>query len=203
MKRLNCRRKPTIFIISGPSGSGKTTLVKRIIERSALKNILLKPVSFTTRLPRQGERKGVDYHFLCREEFNAHKDRGEFLESQEVFGNYYATSKKEIEKILKHHRDILLCVDIKGAQSVRRIFSKNTVLIFILPPEFRILHQRLQWRATEKREDLRLRLETAEEEIKHAELYDYVVINDKIPQAVRALEAIILAERSPVYKLTG
>lgn len=199
MKRLNSKRKPYIFIISGPSGSGKTTLVKELLRRSVFKNTLIKPASFTTRLPRQGERRDVDYHFVNAKEFNSRKKKGDFLESQEVFKNYYATSKKEIKRILKHHRDVLLCIDVKGAQSVRRIFSKETILIFILPPGFRILHQRLQWRATEKGEDISLRLAKAKEEIRHAEFYDYVVINDKLKQAIRALEAIILAERSPIY----
>ena len=199
MKKLNPKRKPAIFIVSGPSGSGKTTLVKRLLKASTFKNILIKPVSFTTRLPRQGEHRNLDYHFINLKEFNSRRRKGDFLESQEVFGNHYATSKNEIKKILKSHKDVLLCIDIKGALAVRRIFPKVTILIFILPPEFRILHQRLQWRATEKGKDVRLRLDRAKEEIAHAELYDYVVINDKLSQASRALEAIILAERSPTH----
>lgn len=199
-KNKNPKRKPSIFVISGPSGSGKTTLTQRLLNRSVFKNALIRPVSFTTRAIRRGERRDVDYYFVSLKEFNRYKAKKEFLESQEVFGNYYATSKKEIEKILSHRKDVLLSIDVKGAQVVRRLFPKQVILLFILPPDFRILHQRLQWRATERSKDLRMRLEIARQEVACAELYDYVVVNDNLKQAARALEAIILAERAPFKK---
>lgn len=187
-----------LFVISGPSGSGKTTLYKKLLQSRASRNRLVKVVSYTTRLPRRGERQGQDYLFVTKAEFLKRKNRGGFLESQNVFGSWYGTPKKEALDYLRAGRDVLLCIDVKGAKAIKKIFPK-AVLIFILPPSISALTKRLRGRSTEKHRDIRRRLQIARDEIAAAKWYDHRLINDNLSAAASRLKQIIKQEgRCPI-----
>lgn len=184
-----------LFVISGPSGSGKTTLYKKLLQSKTLRNRLVKVVSYTTRLPRRGERQGRDYLFVTKAEFLQRKKSGGFLESQNVFGSWYGTPKKEVLDFLSADRDVILCIDVKGARQVRRIFPK-AALIFILPPSINALTSRLNGRSTENAEEVRRRLQIAKREIAAAKRYDYRIVNDNLSTALKRLREIILGQKS-------
>jgi guanylate kinase len=135
-------RKNLIFIISGPSGVGKTTLIKRLLSLPDLKTTLVKSVSFTTRTPRKDERDKKDYYFLTKEEFILKKRKGELLEWTEYLGHFYGTDRTFIDNLLEKGKDVLLCLDTKGAFKVRKIYPKNSVLVFILPSSLRVLEEK-------------------------------------------------------------
>ncbi|MCB9771527.1 MAG: guanylate kinase [Candidatus Omnitrophica bacterium] len=182
-----------IIILSGPSGAGKTTLHQKLLESPVFKSKLIRSLSATTRLPRKGERNGREYLFLTKKEFIARQKKGDFLESMKVFDNYYGTPKDKVDAALKKGKNILLCIDVKGAAVVGR--NRADVLkIFIKTPTLRHLKQRLQKRGTEDLETLKLRLKIAKEEIKEAGEYDYVVINDSLPHAYQELSRILRKE---------
>ena len=186
-------RKGRIFIISGPSGSGKTTLHKKLLLSKQLKGLLIKSISATTRPRRTAERHGRDYLFLGKEEFLRKKARGYFLEWQKVFDNYYGTPRRSVEKLLRRGRNVLLCIDVKGAKVASRRYP-DTVKIFIQAPSLAVLRKRLSQRGSETKKDLVLRLAIARREMREAKHYDHIVINDKFANAVRKLELIITKE---------
>lgn len=180
-----------IFIVSAPSGAGKTTLVSALL--AADNNIRLS-VSYTTRAPRAGETDGVDYHFVTRDTFLEMAKHGDFLESAEVFGNFYGTSQSWIEGQLKDGQDILLEIDWQGAEQVRRIFP-SAITVFILPPSFSTLSERLHRRAKDSEAAIELRLQSAQEEIRHVDEFDFVIVNEMIDEAVRDVVSIVRAAR--------
>lgn len=151
-------------------------------------------VSYTTRAMRQGEENGRDYFFVSRAEFSDLIEKAEFLEFAEVHGNLYGTSLNQVQKEISNGNDVVLEIDVQGAESVRRKVP-DSVGIFILPPSFEVLRHRLTSRATEKQEDLSLRLHNSINEVRQYEYFDYVVINDEITRATGDLQNIILAER--------
>jgi len=179
-----------MFIISGPSGSGKTTLCKQLLK---VTKSLIKSVSITTRKRREGEKNGRDYVFITRKMFDYKKRAGHFLEYQKVFDNYYGTPNKSVKDLLKEGKNVLLCIDVKGAKVVARKIPK-AARIFVKTPTFAILKSRLESRGTEEKEALDLRLKTAKEELKEAPNYDYIVVNDRLPSAFKRLKAIIAKE---------
>lgn len=181
----------SIFIVTAPSGAGKTTLVANLLARDP--NVQLS-VSYTTRAPRTGEVDGIHYHFVSRETFEAMLERGEFLESAEVYGNWYGTSQVWIEEQTRKGRDILLEIDWQGAQQVRRLFPK-ALGVFILPPSLATLRERLEGRGKDSPEVIQHRLAQARSEIAHVDEFDYVVVNDNLEEATRDLVAIIRAQR--------
>ena len=183
--------KGKIVILSGPSGSGKTTLHNKLLKSRRLKGRLVKSISATTRSPRAGERRGVDYIFLTQPRFLAKKEAGYFLEWQKVFDNYYGTPKNAVERLLKEGKNVLLCIDVKGAKVVARQHPKS-IRIFIKVPSAMLLKKRLMARGTESRSDLNLRLETARKEMKEARNYHHTIINDNLSQAIRKLETVVL-----------
>ncbi len=190
------RLKPAkIYVISGPSGSGKTTLIKRLAKSRAIRKTITKITTVTTRLPRRGEHKGRDYFFVSEEEFSRRKNKGYFAEWQEVFGNYYGTPKKDLIKELKSGHDVLLCIDVKGALAIRKVFPKETVLIFIAAPDEETLKNRLHQRSTEHKHSLRRRLRVAKQEMAYRKKYDYCVVNHKVALAAKELKKIIEGER--------
>lgn len=197
---LNNQGRPLgkIFIISGSSGSGKTTLLKKARQKREFKDNLIKITTVTTRAPRSGEKNGQDYQFVDKAEFWRRKKKGEFIESQEIYGDYYATPKKNLEEVIASGKDALLCVDVKGGRTLKRLFPKNAALIFIMTPNFESLKKRLVQRSSESSESLRKRLNIAQEEIKYAKWYDYTIVNDVVRTAVAQLSAIIQAERLKV-----
>lgn len=186
--------KGLIFVVSAPSGCGKTSLIKALIKNT--KN-LVRSVSFTTRPPRNGEKKGVDYNFISEAEFKRRLRQRGFLEWSKPFGHYYATSRKFIEKNINRGKDVILSLDVKGALFFKRNF-KNAVLIYILPPSLKALRQRLINRSTDNSREILKRLRYAKKDISNLKRYDYAVVNDNFGDAVRQLKAITIAERRRV-----
>lgn len=178
-----------LFIVSAPSGAGKTSLVKALL--SINKNIDLS-ISYTTRPPRPGEVNGKDYHFVSRETFLQMVQHGDFLESAEVYGNLYGTSQSWLNKELQSGRDILLEIDWQGAAQVRSKFPM-CIPIFILPPSLEALETRLKGRGQDSAEVIARRLHAAQEDIAHVAEFDYVIINDKLDEALQQLNAVVVA----------
>ena len=181
----------SILVISAPSGAGKTTLCKRLLEDDPGVEF---SVSFTTRPPRAGERDGVDYVFVDREEFERRRDRGEFVEWAVVGGHLYGTSVTAVKDAAERGRDILLDIDTQGAMSVRRQIA-DAVLVFILPPGKASLKERLAKRGTDSSEEVASRLGLARGEVEKSFVYDYVIINDDFETAYRQLRAVVEAAR--------
>lgn len=176
----------TLFVISAPSGAGKTSLVSALLDRDEALSV---SVSHTTRPMREGERDGVNYHFVTREAFEAMIARGDFLEHAEVFGNYYGTSQVWVREALAQGRDVILEIDWQGAEQVRRLMS-GCVSIFIVPPSADVLRNRLTGRGTDAPEVVERRLREAAEECRHAVEFDYLVVNDAFEVALADLQAI-------------
>ena len=189
-----------IFIVSGSSGSGKTTILSRLKLKREFRRTLVKIITVTTRPARPNEKNGKDYQFVKTDEFLKRLQGGEFIESQQIYGNYYATPKNDLLKVINSGRDALLCVDVKGALSLKRIFPKESALIFILVPDIKSLKKRLHLRSSESRESLDKRMSIAREEMSYASRYDYVIVNDILKEALKKLSAIIIAERIKVVR---
>ena len=181
----------TLIIITAPSGAGKTTLVSGLLERDARVRL---SVSYTTRAPREGEVDGRHYHFVDIDTFRNMRDRGEFLEWAEVHGNYYGTSKAWIREQIASGADLLLEIDWQGAQQVRKAFPE-AVGVFVLPPSFEVLEQRLRGRGTDSDDVISRRLLGARGEMRHVGEFDYVILNDVLEDAVGDLVAIVRASR--------
>jgi guanylate kinase len=182
-----------LFIISAPSGTGKTTILKRVL--AELKNIVFS-VSHTTRSPRLGEEKDVDYFFVDKSTFVTMQEQGLFLEWAEVHGNLYGTCSNTVQAIAEQGNDIILDIDVQGALQVMDKLADNVSFVFISPPSLKELEKRLVNRGTESESVVATRLKNAENEMKIMEQYDYVIINDHVDQAVEVLKSIIIAERS-------
>jgi guanylate kinase len=180
-----------LFIISSPSGGGKGTLIREVLR--IVPNIGYS-ISFTTRKIRVGEEHGKHYFFISREEFENLIERHEFLEYAEVHGNFYGTSKSQVEKMTREGVDVILEIDVQGADSIRAKMPK-AVSIFILPPSFEVLKARLVKRQTESDEELSLRLKNSRGEVEDYKDFDYVIINDEVEKATNDLKTAILAER--------
>ena len=180
-----------LFIISAPSGAGKTSLVHALLKLNPHIDL---SVSFTTRGPRPGEQDGKDYHFVSREAFLAMADRGEFLESAEVYGNLYGTSQTWISQEIAKGRDVLLEIDWQGAEQVRRLFP-DCISIFILPPSIAALALRLKGRGKDNDAVIAQRMAAAREDITHVAEFDYVIINDNLDDALRELDAVALSAK--------
>ena len=175
-----------LFIVSAPSGAGKSSLVKALLERDPAIRL---SVSYTTRAPRPGEVDGVHYHFVSRDDFLARMARAEFLESAEVYGNFYGTSHPWIRDEMAAGQDILLEIDWQGAAQVRRLMPQAKS-VFILPPSLETLRQRLEGRGTDSAEVIAKRMAAAREDISHALEFDYLVVNDRFEEALDDLLAI-------------
>ncbi|ARO86679.1 guanylate kinase [Nitrosospira lacus] len=180
-----------LFIISAPSGAGKTSLVKALLKTGI---DLRLSVSYTTRPARPDEVDGRDYHFVSQDAFEQRLKQGEFIESAEVYGNYYGTSQKWIDETILSGHDILLEIDSQGMQQVRCVFP-DAVGIFVLPPSPEVLEARLRQRGQDSLEAITRRLAAAREEMAHVSQYDYVIINEKLGTALQDLTCIIHAER--------
>jgi guanylate kinase len=185
-----------VVVISAPSGAGKSTLTKELLRRHRRCSF---SVSVTTRPKRPGEVNGHDYHFISREEFKKMIRRREFAEWAMVHRDYYGTSKRRLETMLRQGKIVLLDIDVQGGRQIRRHYPA-AVMIFIMPPSFRQLRQRLLARRTESAKRMAQRLRDARVEIRQAPRYTYLVINDTVPQAVAELEAILLAESCRVAR---
>ena len=180
-----------LFVVSAPSGTGKTTVVERLVQ---VVPDLTMSRSYTSRQARAGERDGVDYNFVSRATFEAMVARREFLEHADVFGNLYGTSRADAERLMASGKDVVLVIDVQGAGQVRSA-GIPLVTVFVLPPSFEVLEQRLRGRGKDSDEAIRRRLDTARAEVAGYEDYDYVVVNDDLEACVTAMRSIILAER--------
>lgn len=187
----------SLFIISAPSGAGKSTLVNALLLQDAGLSL---SISHTTRAPRAGEADGRDYHFVSREVFLAMRSRGEFLESAEVHGNLYGTSRVWIEVRMTAGHDIVLEIDCQGAEQLRKQFPE-AVAVFILPPSMTELERRLRGRGTESDEVIARRLEGASREMQRVRQFDYVIINSSFSEALGLLQAVVVAARQRVARV--
>ena len=183
--------KGNVFVISAASGTGKTTLVSRLVQQHP--NVRVS-VSHTTRPPRAGEVNGQHYHFVSEEEFVRLAGEGAFLEHAQVFGNYYGTSYESVQSMCEQGYDVILEIDVQGAQQVRKALPE-ALSIFILPPSLAVLEQRLRQRQTDSEEVITRRLSEAVDEIQQALTFDYVVSNRSLQQAEEELWCIFQAAR--------
>ncbi len=181
-----------LFVVSAPSATGKTTVVEQLVQ--VLPGLRMSR-SYTSRAARPGEENGVDYNFISRDEFEAMIARDAFLEWADVFGHYYGTGRDETRARLTAGEDLVLVIDVQGARQVRERLPQ-TVAIFMLPPSFEVLEQRLRKRSKDPEAAMVRRLETARREVDAVEAYDYVVVNDLLERCVGELAGIVVAERA-------
>jgi guanylate kinase len=186
-----------LFIISAASGTGKTTLAERLVQ--ILPNLRMSR-SYTSRPARAGERDGVDYTFISRTEFERRVAAEEFLEWADVFGNYYGTCGKDVDEMIGAGQDVVLVIDVQGARQVKARGVDHTA-IFVMPPSFEVLEQRLRGRSKDTEEQMQRRLDTARSEASSYTDYDYVVVNDDLEPTVVRLQEIIAAERSRTHRM--
>ena len=186
-------RRGLLFIVSAPSGTGKTTLVERLVK--SVPDIVMSR-SYTSRAPRPGEVDDIDYNFVDEDRFSAMVEAGEFLEWANIFGHRYGTRVADTEHHQRDRRDVVLVIDVQGAQQVRDR-GVQSVGVFVLPPSFAVLEERLRQRSgSHAREDqLQRRLETARREVEASRGYDYVIVNDEVERCIEELRSIVIAER--------
>ncbi|MQA29793.1 MAG: guanylate kinase [Luteitalea sp.] len=186
-----------LLIVSAPSGAGKTTLVERLVEQIPH---LRMSRSYTSRSARDGETDGVDYNFVTRDRFEAMIAAGDFLEWAEVFGNLYGTCATDTERMLAGGDDVVLVIDVQGARQVRRR-SRPAATIFVMPPSYEVLEQRLRGRSKDSEAAIQRRLQVAREEIASFAEYDFIVVNDGLSASVDRLRSIVLAERARLARM--
>ncbi len=188
--------KPFLLVLSAPSGGGKSSIARHLLQG---RDDLGYSVSATTRPMREGEREGVDYHFLTRGEFLRRREAGEFLESATYGGHLYGTLRSEIDRIFAAGRHAVLDIEIEGARQIRASFP-NSLHLFVLPPSAEVLIGRLKGRNTEPAEAVRQRIARAVEELDAVAEYDYVVVNQDLVIAVAQVAAILDAEARRVSR---
>ena len=186
-----------MFVLSSPSGGGKTTVIRRLRARIPE---LIRSVSVTTRPKRRGERPGRDYLFMSPARFEQMRRAGQLLECADVHGAWYGTPSRPILQRLARGQDTILNIDVQGARTIRRVLGRRAVLVFLLPPSMDVLKRRLMHRRTESRSVIAKRLAAARRELACVSWYDYTVVNDRLDEAVRRLEAIIVAQRCRVER---
>lgn len=193
--RSKSKKRGLIFIISGPSGSGKTTLVKKLLGNKRLKNKLVRSISFTTRPRRSGEEEKKDYFFISEKQFRQEQKTQNLLEWTKYLGYYYATPKDFLQRQLEKAKHVILCLDLKGAFTIKRRYPKDTVTVFVMPPSLDALLERITTRCHKtKKEEVRQRLRLAQEELSACDKYDYCLVNRNLHQAAKELQGIILKE---------
>jgi len=189
----------TLFIVSGPSGAGKTTLINRVREQLEPLGITLYfSVSHTTRRPRAGEEDGLNYHFVSRDTFRAMIDGGEFLEWAHVHEQLYGTSKYEVVSRLDRGQDVIVDIDFQGARQIAQDehLNERSLNVFIFPPTLDVLEQRLRDRGLNTEQEIETRMQKAIDEIDAGkDFYDYVIINDDLPEATECLKAAVIAKK--------
>lgn len=196
MKADKSKKKPgKIFIICGPSGSGKTTLLTSLIKDKKIAKLLAKSCSITTRLKRSGEREAKDYFFVTGAQFQRLLKAKKILEWTRYLGYYYGTPKGPLENRLKAGRNLGLCLDLKGARILKKLYPKNTVTVFVLPPSLDVLKARIQNRCSKtNKKEIAQRLRLARRELLAAARFDYCILNQNLQIALRELKDIFLQE---------
>jgi len=194
MKQLNCQRKGMMFIFSGPSGCGKSSVIKRIL--AEIEDIKLS-VSVTTRAMREGEQEGVDYYFIDEAKFKKLVQNNalyEYVDSD--FGPKYGTPKEAVNKWLDEGKDVILDLDYPGVQQLKACAKDKIKTISLLPPSLKVLRQRLIDRKTDSLETIEKRMSMAEKRVKESVFYDYIIVNDRLDEAVELAKSIVLAVRA-------
>lgn len=186
-----------VIVISSPSGAGKSSIVKALLERD---NNLWLSVSTTTRTIRPGEKEGVNYNYVDKEEFIKKIDEGYFLEYTNYAGNYYGTPKKYIKEKIEHGTDVILEIEIEGAANIKKLIPE-AIFIFILPPSLKVLLKRLKNRNTDSNEKIIERFHQTYKELNEITKYNYVVVNDVLEDAINKVESIIKAEKCRVDRI--
>lgn len=189
---LNLRSKGLILVISSPSGGGKSSLTQAILQSE---ESFVKSISVTTRLRRPGEIDGEDYYFISLKKFNSLLEQNELIEWTQIYDNFYGSLRKNIEEFLDKGVDIIFDIDWQGAREIKKQKPKETVTIFLLPPNIEILQKRLKERGQDSQEVIEKRIRNAPEEIKHSSEYDYVIINDDFKQTYNEIKNILIFER--------
>ena len=186
-----------VIVISSPSGAGKSSIVKALLERD---NNLWLSVSTTTRAIRPGEKEGVNYNYVDKEDFIKKIDEGYFLEYTNYAGNYYGTPKKFIKEKIEHGTDVILEIEIEGAANIKKLIPE-AIFIFILPPSLKVLLKRLKNRNTDSNEKIIERFHQTYKELNEVTKYNYVVVNDVLENAINKVESIIKAEKCRVDRI--
>ncbi len=189
------RRVPKLLVISAPSGAGKTTIAHYLLQKYPF---LQFSVSATTRPKRPGEEHGKDYLFLSREQFEQLIREGKLLEYERIFGHYYGTLRESVEQALAAGKVLVFDVDVKGALSIQRAYPQDTLLIFVVPPDFATLEQRLRQRQTENEEELEQRLERARMEMDYRRYFDEIIVNDTLEHAFAQADRIMERYYAPL-----
>lgn len=195
---IKSKKTGQIIVISAPSGAGKDTVVKELMKRDS-SNLWIS-VSATSREPREGEKEGVDYYYLSKEEFEEKINEGFFLEYTNYAGNYYGTPKKYIKEKVDQGIDVILIIEIEGASNIKKLIPE-AIFIFIMPPSLKELVRRLKKRGTETNEKIIKRFHEAYKEVNDVSKYNYVVVNDKLEEAVDKVESILRAEKCRVDRI--
>jgi guanylate kinase len=185
------RRFSNLIVVSGPSGAGKTTVLNRVM--AELEDIRFS-VSHTTRVPRSGEKDGVEYHFVSRREFERLISEGSFLEWAEVHGELYGTARSEYDRAEREGVDLLLDIDVQGADQVCQRFA-DAVTVFVIPPSYKDLERRLRGRGPDDEASFQRRLAVAGQEMSHFRKYQYAIVNVDLSASVDALKTIVRAAR--------
>ena len=186
-----------IFVISGPSGSGKTTLLTSLTQDKKIRKLLVKSCSITTRPRRSPEREAEEYFFVTLKEFRRLLKAKKILEWTRYLGYYYGTPKEPLEKQLKDAKSVGLCLDLKGARILKKIYPQHTVTIFVLPPSLSVLKERIQNRCQQtNQQEVAQRMLLARKELQAAEEFDYCILNQNLPAALKELKSIFLQESS-------
>ncbi len=185
-------RRGLLFVVSAPSGTGKTTVVERLVQ--CVPDLAMSR-SYTSRAARAGEAHGIDYNFITRRHFEEMIAANAFLEWADVFGNCYGTGAADAERELQAGRDLVMVIDVQGARQVRQR-SPDAVGVFVLPPSYAVLEQRLRGRSADPEAEMQRRLQTARDEVAAFAEYDYVVVNDELDACLDRMRAIVLAERT-------
>ncbi|MBA4547517.1 guanylate kinase [Thermoactinomyces intermedius] len=195
--KANYVNEGLLVVISGPSGVGKGTVCKALRE---MMPELTYSISATTRSPREGEVDGVNYFFKSVQEFEKMIEEDELIEWAQYVGNYYGTPRRFVEEMLAKGQDVVLEIEVQGAMQVKEKYPQG-IFIFLVPPSFEELRQRIIHRGTESESVLNLRLEAASDELKQIDQYDYVVINDEVDKACERIRAIVMAEHCRTDRL--
>ncbi len=180
-----------LIVLSGPSGVGKGTLLNEVLQRN--ENIVVS-VSATTREPRPGEVDGVNYHFITKDQFKSMVDSEDMLEYALYGDNFYGTPKSMVENHLNEGRDVVLEIEVQGAVQIKKKLPQ-AVMVFVMPPSYQVLKDRLTGRGTETTQQIEKRLSAAKEEISKAGIYDYVIVNDQLQPAIEQIETVLSAAR--------